>query len=206
MGENMKKTSKAIIVIAIILVCVFGCYSCFKGSYNNFVTQEENVESAWSDVQNQYQRRLDLIPNLVSTVKGAAQHEQETFEAVTKARSAAAAQINISSEVLDNPESFAKFQQAQDALSSSLQRLIAVSEAYPELKANENFLSLQDQLEGTENRIAVSRTRYNEAAKAYNTSIRKFPASIIANMSGFDKKQYFTASAEAQTAPTVNFN
>lgn len=201
----MKKSSKALIIIAIILVCILGCYSCFKGTYNNFVTQEEAVESAWSDVQNQYQRRLDLIPNLVATVKGAATHEQETFESVTKARAAANSQITVTSDVLDNPEAFAKFQKAQDELSSSLQRLMAVAEAYPELKANQNFLSLQDQLEGTENRITVARTRYNEAAKSYNTSIRKFPANIIANMSGFDKKQYFAASSEAQTAPTVSF-
>ena len=166
---------------------------------------EENVSGQWAEVQNQYQRRMDLIPNLVSTVKGYASHESEVFKQVSDARSKAGGQINISDEVLSNPEAFERYQQVQDQLGSSLQRLLMVTENYPELKADQNFLALQDQLEGTENRITVARGRYNDAAKQYNSKIRSFPTNIIANMSGFEKKIYFSASAEAQSAPKVEF-
>jgi len=201
----MKKFPKWAVVLAVVLVCLFGVYSCYKNTYNSLVVMDENVSAQWAQVQNQYQRRLDLIPNLVATVKGYAQHESDVFTQVSEARSKAGGQINISDEVLNDPEAFARYQQIQDNLGSSLQRLLMVTEQYPELKADQNFLALQDQLEGTENRIAVERQRYNEAAKAYNTKVRSFPTSIIANMSGFEKKQYFQASSEAQSAPTVSF-
>ena len=166
---------------------------------------EENVSGQWAEVQNQYQRRMDLIPNLVSTVKGYASHESDVFKQVSDARSKAGGQINISDEVLSNPEAFERYQQVQDQLGSSLQRLLMVTENYPELKADQNFLALQDQLEGTENRITVARGRYNDAAKQYNSKIRSFPTNLIANMSGFEKKIYFSASVEAQSAPKVEF-
>ena len=156
-------------------------------------------------MQNQYQRRLDLIPNLVSTVKGYAKHESDVFTQVSEARSKAGGQINISDEVLNDPEAFARYQQIQDNLGASLQRLLMVTEQYPELKADQNFMALQDQLEGTENRITVAPNRFNDTAKGYNKKIRHFPANIIANMSGFEKKSYFSASAEAQSAPKVEF-
>jgi len=201
----MKKAGKAFLTIALIIVCLLGCYSCVAGNYNSLVSQEETVEAAWSNVQNQYQRRLDLIPNLVATVKGAAAHESDTLTAVTEARKIASAQINVSSDILNNEEAFQKYLQAQDQLGSSLSRLVAVAEAYPTLKANENFLGLQDQLEGTENRITVARKEYNEAAQSYNTNIRKFPMMLFARQFGFEKKAYIQASAEAQTAPKVEF-
>lgn len=201
----MKKFPKWIVVLGLVLVCLFGVYSCYKNTYNSLVTMDENVSAQWAQVQNQYQRRLDLIPNLVATVKGYAQHESDVFTQVSEARSKAGGQINISDEVLNDPEAFARYQQIQDNLGSSLQRLLMVTEQYPELKADQNFLALQDQLEGTENRIAVERQRYNEAAKTYNTKVRSFPTSLIANMSGFEKKQYFQASSEAQSAPAVSF-
>ena len=201
----MKKSSKALIVVAVIAVCLFGVFSCYKNTYNGLVAQDENVSAQWAEVQNQYQRRLDLIPNLVSTVKGYASHEKDVFTQVSEARSKAGGQINISEEVLSDPESFARYQQVQDQLGSSLQRLLMVTEQYPELKADQNFMALQDQLEGTENRITVARQRYNDAAKKYNTTVRSFPTSLIANMSGFEKKVYFAASQEAQSAPKVEF-
>lgn len=201
----MKKSSKALIVVAVIAVCLFGVFSCYKNTYNGLVAQDENVSAQWAEVQNQYQRRLDLIPNLVSTVKGYASHEKDVFTQVSEARSKAGGQINISEEVLSDPEAFARYQQVQDQLGSSLQRLLMVTEQYPELKADQNFMALQDQLEGTENRITVARQRYNDAAKKYNTTVRSFPTSLIANMSGFEKKVYFAASQEAQSAPKVEF-
>lgn len=201
----MKKSSKALIVVAVIAVCLLGVFSCYKNTYNGLVVQDENVSAQWAEVQNQYQRRLDLIPNLVSTVKGYAAHEKDVFTQVSEARSKAGGQINISEDVLSNPEAFARYQQVQDQLGSSLQRLLMVTEQYPQLKADQNFLALQDQLEGTENRITVARQRYNDAAKKYNTTVRSFPTSIIANMSGFEKKVYFAASQEAQSAPKVEF-
>ena len=201
----MKKFPKWLVVLIIFAVCVIALFSCYKNTYNSLVYMEENVSGQWAEVQNQYQRRMDLIPNLVSTVKGYASHESEVFKQVSDARSKAGGQINISDEVLSNPEAFERDQQVQDQLGSSLQRLLMVTENYPELKADQNFLALQDQLEGTENRITVARGRYNDAAKQYNSKIRSFPTNIIANMSGFEKKIYFSASAEAQSAPKVEF-
>lgn len=201
----MKKFPKWLVVLIIFAVCVIALFSCYKNTYNSLVYMEENVSGQWAEVQNQYQRRMDLIPNLVSTVKGYASHESEVFKQVSDARSKAGGQINISDEILSNPESFERYQQVQDQLGSSLQRLLMVTENYPELKADQNFLALQDQLEGTENRITVARGRYNDAAKQYNSKIRSFPTNLIANMSGFEKKIYFSASAEAQSAPKVEF-
>lgn len=201
----MKKFSKGLIALIIVLVCVFAIFGFYKNTYNSLVTQDESVSATWAEVQNQYQRRLDLIPNLVATVKGYAKHESDVFTQVSEARSKAGGQINISDEVLSDPEAFARYQQVQDNLGSSLQRLLMVTERYPELKADQQFLALQDQLEGTENRITVARQRYNDAAKNYNITIRRFPTNIIANMSGFEKKVYFAASNEAQSAPKVEF-
>lgn len=199
----MKKFSKWLIAFGITLVCIFANTSC--GIYNNLVDEEENVTAKWAEVQNQYQRRYDLIPNLVSTVKGYAEHESKVLTEVTDARSKAGGVINVSDDVLNDPEAFARYQQVQDQLGSSLQRLLAVTESYPELKANENFLALQDQLEGTENRITVARQRYNEAAKSYNSKIRKIPNNLVANIGHFEKKSYFSANTDAQSAPKVEF-
>lgn len=172
---------------------------------NSLITQEENVNSAWAQVENQYQRRADLVPNLVNTVKGAADFEQETLTQVIEARSkATSVQINASD--LNNPQAFQQFQEAQGQLSSALSRLLVSVERYPELKANQNFRDLQAQLEGTENRIATERMRFNNAAQSYNTRIRKFPASIVASIAGFEKKAYFQADEGADEAPTVDFN
>jgi len=200
-----KGTKTLLAVLAVIVVIVFGVYQFWAGSYNKMVSMEETVTSQWAQVQNQYQRRLDLIPNLVSTVKGYASHEADVYEQVAKARAQAGGVVNIDKSVLDDPEAFKKYQQIQNNLGSSLQRLLMVSENYPELKANENFLALQDQLEGTENRIATERKRFNDAAQAYNTFIRQFPRVFVANMSGFRAKQYFSAADEAQSAPKVAF-
>ncbi len=173
---------------------------------NQLVTLDEGVKEKWSQVQNVYQRRMDLIPNLVNTVKGYAAHEQQTLEGVIQARSQAS---QISGEALKNvindPEAFKKFQASQGALSSALSRLMVVVERYPDLKANQNFLELQAQLEGTENRITVERKRFNEAAREYNIAIRRFPASIIASFSGFKEKAYFEADTGANKAPEVKF-
>lgn len=166
---------------------------------------QEEVTAQWSQVENQYQRRLDLIPNLVATVKGYANHEEAVFTELAEARSKVGGVLEVSSEVLENPAAFAKFQQIQGELSGALQRLLAVTENYPDLKANENFLALQNQLEGTENRIAVERKRYNEKAQKYNVFIKQFPRSLIANMNGFAAKQYFTAKEEAASVPSVSF-
>ena len=203
--ENKKKFPKWIIAIIIIGVIVLSLFGCYTKSYNTLVSMDEGVESAWAQVQNQYQRRMDLIPNLVNTVKGYAEHEKDVFTQVADARASAGGQVNITADTLNDPEAFAKYQQVQDNLGASLQRLLMVSENYPELQANENFLALQDQLEGTENRIAVERKRYNDAAQSLNTKIRKFPSNIIANISGFEKKAYFQASEAAQSAPSVQF-
>jgi len=191
----MKKSAIIGIVIAVLLLLFIGKG---VGSYNGLVTMEESVDAQWSQVENVYQRRLDLIPNLVNTVKAYAAHEQETLQAVVEAR-AKATQTNVTS------DNIAQFQENQAALSSALSKLMVVVEKYPDLKANQNFMQLQSQLEGTENRIATERRRYNEAAKTYNAQIRKFPVVIIANMTGFDKKDYFEADKAAETAPEVNF-
>lgn len=197
----MKKTW---IILAVIAVVVLLIYSSVKGTYNNMVTQDEAVNANWAQVENVYQRRADLIPNLVNTVKGYAAHEQETLEGVIEARSKATA-VNVKPENL-NAQSLQQFQQAQSGLSSALSRLMVVVERYPDLKANQNFLDLQAQLEGTENRITVERRKFNESARAFNTYIRTFPKSIYANLFGFDKKAYFEAEQGAEKAPEVSFD
>ncbi|MFC2085326.1 LemA family protein [Bacteroidota bacterium] len=189
----------AVIIIAIIVFIMWGV-----GIYNNLVTLDEQVTQAWSQVENQYQRRSDLIPNLVNTVKGVAEFERGTFTAVTEAR-AKVNQINVSSEILNNPQAFSQFQSAQDNLSSALSRLLVTVENYPELKANQNFLNLQAQLEGTENRVSVERRKFNQSVQNYNTTIRRFPDRFIAGIAGFAEKQYFQASPEAQEVPKVEF-
>ncbi|MFA7567651.1 MAG: LemA family protein [Alkalispirochaeta sp.] len=200
-----KALRNTLIVIAVIVVLVLIVYAGFTSSYNGMVNREEGVNAAWAQVENQYQRRFDLIPNLVETVRGYATQEQETLTAVTEARSRAGGVMQMDESLLDNPEAFARFQQAQSELGSALQRLLVVTENYPDLKSNQNFLTLQDQLEGTENRIAVERRRFNEAAQSYNTYIRQFPRMIIANMTGFESKQYFSAQTGAESAPQVQF-
>ncbi len=196
--------SKGIGIIIVIAVVIIGAIMWGTGIYNNLVGLEEGVTGSWSQVENQYQRRADLIPNLVNTVKGVANFEKETYTAVTEAR-AKVNQINMSPEMLSDPNAFAQFQSAQDGLGSALSRLLVTVENYPQLKANENFMQLQAQLEGTENRISVERKRFNEVVQNYNTTIRRFPASIIAGFTGFNQKQYFTAVAGSDQAPKVEF-
>jgi len=193
------------VALGIVVIIIISMISYGVSSYNSMVSMEENVKTKWSQVENVYQRRFDLIPNLVNTVKGYAQHERETFQAVTEARAKAGGTFNISEEVLNDPAMFQKFQQAQSSLGGALQRLMVVMERYPELKANQNFLALQDQLEGTENRIAVERKRFNEAAQGYNSYIKQFPRLMLANTFGFEEKQYFQSTAGAEQAPTVEF-
>lgn len=203
MGKKLLFGCLGVLVLLLIVGLILGVY--VKNNYNQMVQLEETVKEKWSQVENVYQRRFDLIPNLVATVKGYAAHEKDTFQAVTEARSKAGGTFNISDQVLNDPAAFQKFQQAQGALSGALSRLMVVVEKYPELKANENFLSLQSQLEGTENRIAVERKRFNETAKVYNVSIKQFPRSIIANMFGFKEKLYFQSDEGASKAPKVEF-
>lgn len=193
-----KKTILLIILAAVLAIVFWGI-----GRYNALVTAEENVETAWAQVENQYQRRADLIPNLVATVKGYAAHESETLEAVVSARAKATAVTIDPASV--TPEQLAAFQQAQGELGSALGRLMAIAETYPDLKANTNFRDLQQQLEGTENRITVARNTFNEQARAFNVLVRRFPTNIIANMCGFEKKAYFEAEAGAEHAPVVEF-
>ena len=193
----MKKTW---IIVIVVLVVLIG-YSV--SSYNSMVTQEEKVGTAWSNVENQYQRRSDLIPNLVNTVKGYAAHEKETFDAVVSAR-AKATQMSIDIDDL-TPEKLAAYQRAQGEIGSALGRLLAVTENYPDLKANENFKELQAQLEGTENRISVERRKFNETARENNTAIRRFPKNIFAGILGFEKRPYFEAEEGAAQAPEVKF-
>lgn len=190
--------------ILTLLLAVLAMMSLNSCDYNTIVDKEQVVEQSWAEVQNQYQRRADLIPNLVNTVKGYATHESSTLEKVTQAR-AAATSINISASEL-NEETLAKFQQAQGELSQALKSLLAVTEAYPDLKANENFRDLQVQLEGSENRVTVARGRYTEAVKDYNAKIKKFPTVIYAGWFGFEKKPQFQAEAGAERAPEVNFD
>ncbi|WFE83838.1 LemA family protein [Parabacteroides chongii] len=199
----MFKNKALWITLAIIVVLLFAGYSWVKGTYNTMVTQDEGVKTAWSQVENQYQRRMDLIPNLVNTVKGYAAHERETLEGVVSAR-AEATKTTIDPSNL-NEESMKKFQAAQGELSSALSRLMVVLERYPDLKANQNFSELQAQLEGTENRISVERKRFNETAQTYNTYIRSFPTNILAGMFGFQPKAYFSAESGAEKAPKVEF-
>ena len=200
-----KGLKTGLIVLGIIVLIIFSLYGCVSSSYNSMVTADEGVKAAWSQVENVYQRRFDLIPNLVNTVKGYASHEEKVFTEIAEMRSKAGGVINVSDEVLNNPESFEKFQKVQGELGGALQRLISVAENYPELKANENFRDLQSQLEGTENRIAVERKRFNEAVQAYNLLTRRFPQAMLANMFGFREKSYFKADEQAATAPKVSF-
>ena len=195
--------NKKVIVWIAIAVVLLGSFVWVKNTYNNLVTSEEATTSAWSQVENVYQRRADLIPNLVATVKGYAAHESETLESVVAAR-AKATQVTIDPENLSTEE-IAKYNDAQGELGNALGRLLLIQENYPDLKANENFRDLQAQLEGTENRIATERMKFNQAVKDYNTQIRRFPANILASMFGFEKKGYFEANAGAKNAPKVEF-
>ena len=195
----MFKNKVVWIIIAIVAILFFWV----KGVYNNMVTQDEGVKTAWSQVENQYQRRMDLIPDLVNTVKGYAAHEKETLEGVVNARAEATKTTIAPSNLTE--ESLKKFQSAQGELGNALSRLMLVLERYPDLKANQNFMELQAQLEGTENRISVERKRFNEVAQSYNTYIRQFPNNIFSGMFGFQSKAYFTAESGAEKAPKVEF-
>ncbi|NQY79091.1 MAG: LemA family protein [Candidatus Caenarcaniphilales bacterium] len=195
----LKKIPSWAIVLVVILVILMS----FSGTYNQMVTLSEGVEAKWSQVLNVYQRRADLIPNIVETVKGYAAHEKETLSAVIEARSKAT-QMQVNVEDL-NADTLAKFQAAQKQMSGALSRLMVVMERYPDLKANQNFLALQTQLEGTENRITNERRIFNETVKLYNTYIRKLPQNLIAGITGFEKKPYFEAEESAKEAPKVTF-
>jgi LemA protein len=191
---------KTLIGLGVIAILVF----VGIGKYNTLVEQEQTVEQSWAQVENQYQRRADLVPNLVNTVKGAADFEQETLTEVTEARSKASS-IQISADDLNNPQKIQQFQQAQQQLSGALSRMLLTVEKYPELKANQNFRDLQVQLEGTENRISTERQRFNEAVQSYNTTVQRFPNNVFAGVFGFDQKAYFEADEGAQEVPEVNF-
>ena len=192
------KKSTIIILVVVAVVAVWAVTG-----YNGLVKADEAVSNAWSNVENQYQRRADLIPNLVNTVKGYASHEKETLEAVISARTRAT-QVTVDADNL-TPEKLLEYQKAQGEVGAALGRLLAITEAYPDLKANQNFLELQAQLEGTENRISVERRNFNDVAKSYNTSIRTFPKNLLAGMFGFDKRPYFEAQEGAEQAPVVQF-
>ena len=192
------KKSTIIVLVIIAVVAIWGITG-----YNGLVKADEALNTAWSNVENQYQRRADLIPNLVNTVKGYAEHEKETLDAVDAARTRAT-QVTVDAENL-TPEKLQEYQKIQNEVGAALGRLLAVAEAYPDLKANTNFLELQAQLEGTENRISVERRNFNEAAKSYNTSIRTFPRSILAGIFGFEKRPYFEAQQGVETVPVVQF-
>jgi LemA protein len=191
-------------IVAAILVVLIILGGMYFGRYNTMVQKDEQVKSAWSQVENVYQRRLELIPNLVETVKGVANFERETYTAVADARSRAS-QVQVTPEQLDDPEALRRFQQSQSELSGALGRLLVTVERYPELKANQNFLELQSQLEGTENRIAVERRRFNEVAQDFNTYIRTVPNNLVASIAGFKPKAYFEATEGAERAPKVQF-
>lgn len=195
----MKKNKGLIITIVVIVLVAFWGIS----SYNGLVSMDENVSNQWANVETQYQRRSDLIPNLVNTVKGYAKHESETLESVMQARSQAT-QVKIDPSNC-TPQQLAAYQKAQGDVTTALGKLLAITENYPDLKANQNFLELQSQLEGTENRINVARKDFNDTAKKYNTSLRRFPRNIIASMFGFEKRNYFEAEAGAEKAPKVEF-
>lgn len=195
----MKKNKGLIITVVVIaLVAIWGI-----SSYNGLVSMDENVSNSWANVETQYQRRSDLIPNLVNTVKGYAKHESQTLEAVMAARSQAT-QVKIDPSNC-TPQQLAAYQKAQGDVTTALGKLLAITENYPDLKANQNFLELQSQLEGTENRINVARKDFNDTAKKYNTSLRRFPRNIVASMFGFEKRNYFEAEAGAEKAPKVGF-
>ncbi len=198
----MRSTGAIIIVILLVVVGLGGCASV--STYNRLVGLDENVERYWGDVQTQYQRRSDLIPNLVATVRGAADFEQETLEAVTNAR-ARATSINLSAEDLNDPAKLQQFQEAQSELGQSLGRLLVVAENYPQLQATQAFRDLQAQLEGTENRITVARRDFNSSVQTYNTAVRSFPANMLAGMFGFDRRAAFEADPGAERAPQVQF-
>ena len=191
MGKGLKTV---LIVLGVLLLIVLAAYSYFKGTYNSLVTMDEGVKGAWAQVENQLQRRYDLIPNYVETVKGYAKHEKEVFVEVAQARSKVAGAASVSDKI-----------EANTQLSSALGRLMLVVERYPELKANANFIRLQDELAGTENRIAVERRRFNEMVKDYNIKIRSFPTNILAGMFGFEKATFFEVPKERQEAPKVKF-
>jgi LemA protein len=200
----MGKIGLGCLVVLVVVVVIVGI--SFAGTYNKLVTLGQEVDKQWAQVENQYQRRYDLVPNLVATVQGAAQFEKSTLEAVTNARaSVGRAQITPTTAPTD-PAQLAQYEQAQAALGGALQRLLVVVEKYPELKANANFRDLQAQLEGTENRIAVARMDYNKAAQDYNTARLRFPTNLIAGMLGFKEKAYFKATSGAERAPAVQFN
>lgn len=199
----MRSKGLLIVLLVIVLGSFAGCAGC--GTYNGLVAADESVDQAWADVETQYQRRSDLIPNLVSTVQGAANFERETLEAVTSAR-ARATGITLTADDLGDPAKMQTYMEAQAALGGALGRLLAVSENYPELRATESFSQLQAQLEGTENRINTARRDYNEAVRGYNTQVRRFPASIIASMTGFERRTPFEADPGAEKAPVVEFN
>lgn len=198
----MRSTGGIILLVVLLLVAFGGCAGC--SAYNSLVSEDERVEQAWGNVETQYQRRADLVPNLVATVRGAADFEQETLQAVTEAR-ARATSINLTVDDLDDPATMQRFQAAQSQLSSALGRLLAVSENYPQLRATESFRDLQAQLEGTENRITVARRDYNESVRSYNTRVRRFPTAIVAGLAGFDRRVPFEADEGAERAPEVVF-
>jgi LemA protein len=200
----MKGMMGCAIVAIIVIAIVGGVFVWGVGINNGLVQKQIAVDAGWAQVENVYQRRADLIPNLVETVKGAANFEKGTLQAVIDAR-ARATQMVVSPEVLNDPSKFKQFQQVQGELSGALSRLMAVAEAYPDLKANRNYLELQSQLEGTENRIAVERRRFNELVQAYNTAIRVFPASVVASFRGFGPKSFFSAEPGAEKVPQVKF-
>lgn len=197
----MKKS--LLITIGVVLLIGIILYNLFVGTQRTLVVKEENVEKVWADVQSQYQRRADLIPNLVNTVKGYAAHEKETLTGVIEAR-AKATSVQINAENL-TPEKIQQYQQAQDGLSSALARLLAVVESYPDLKANEQFTGLRDELSGTENRINLARRDFNASVNDYNSYLRQFPRNMLAGMFGFERKGYFQAQAGAENAPKVTF-
>jgi LemA protein len=193
-----------LIILAVLVVLVLIPGLMIQRTYNDIVAKDQEVNQQWAQVESSYQRRADLIPNLVATVKGYAAHESEVLQAVTASR-AQAGSIRLSPDMLRNPAELQKFQQAQDGLSSALSRLLVVAEKYPDLKANQNFLELQSQLEGSENRINNERRKFNQSAQMYNTRIKQFPASLVARFFGFNDKAYFQSAAGSEKAPVVNF-
>ena len=198
-----RNTLIGLAVVALIILIIAGTIG---GTYNKLVSLDQNVESQWAQVENVYQRRADLVPNLVATVRGAAAHERETLQAVTEARTQVT-RLEIGDNAFEDPEALARYQAAQGQLSSALSRLLAVAEAYPQLRANENFLALQSQLEGTENRITVERMRFNETAREFNTARQSFPTNMVAGIFGgrFEIKAYFQAEVGAAEVPEVEF-
>lgn len=191
---------KIFYTLAAVFLCLFAFSSC---GYNGLIDKREAVEQQWANVENQYQKRSDLVPNLVATVKGYASHEESVFTQIAESRSKLGGTVNV--DTTDDPEKFAQFQAEQNTFSASIGRLLALTESYPELKANENFLDLQSQLEGIENRISTERKRYNDAVSEYNKSIQKFPGVLTAKMFGFTKKAYFRSEEKAAKAPEVSF-